>query len=423
MANQFEQEIRLNMKHSGFKQTKKRVEEAKNSITNLADAQKKSEDNAKELRTAMLGMGLSFLFTGMAIKKWADTLLKDVFGTFSKIMGEGTKFNEQTNRLRATFDFLKFSIVDALSNSEMFATLVDFVVGLVNGISEFISKHPEVGKFIIIFLVLASVIGGLMMLFGQTVLFMLGAMFGFGLVFSKITGAIAVRWAVMTGFMSKVWKGFLVWARANTITLGLGMAAVFAFIFYSWQKKLGGMKNFAAVVVLGIMSFFLLLGGNIISVFETMLERVVGIINTIVRAYNSIARVVGAPLLGEISFEKSGLGGRGLADMFLGKVRGGGFGGFLQGGLESMIDAKDQFGTGGFLNPFETGDNFTDLQAPEGFKIGGDLTQTFNVQNTPAFNIDLDVEGLSPEAQERMASAVIATLEEEGFLTGGSPQN
>ncbi len=134
------------------------------------DRQSRTINFMKGLQNAMLGVGLSMLFTGMAIKRFTDTALMAIFNTYSMALGEQSEFAQKTNELRAAWEFFKFSLMDALVATGVFDYLLQKVLVLLNW---FRGLNDEQKAFWGKLLIFGSIAGGLMMILGQTVLALL----------------------------------------------------------------------------------------------------------------------------------------------------------------------------------------------------------------------------------------------------------
>ena len=131
---------------------------------------KKLGISLKNLEAFALGAGLALLFTGMAIKNAAQQALTATIKTFSTVT-EGTMlYNQSIGRLAAAFEFLKFSIADAFLTSALGVGLLEVVIA----IFDFISGTSDGFKALIAGgLVFLVIIGGIMMISGQILLFSL----------------------------------------------------------------------------------------------------------------------------------------------------------------------------------------------------------------------------------------------------------
>jgi len=150
---------------------KKRIADSKTEATlskfALADEKRRlnvMERSRKEAtKFKMEYLGLMFGF--MAIGKAADKAWKSMVKTYTDVMGENNKFIKQTNKLRAAWEFFKFSLVDALMQGDLFKNIIDSVVGIVDWMSNLIGLYPGVARFIAGFVlfgkILAPIISGL----------------------------------------------------------------------------------------------------------------------------------------------------------------------------------------------------------------------------------------------------------------------
>lgn len=216
-----------------FKATKattglKNVDEVLTSLEKKTDNLGKSGFN---MGMKFFGMGMGLLFTGMALKRFGETLLRDwsnVFMTLADEMNAGVK---RTLELQAATQFLKFVLFDTFANTELYGMFVEFIVNLINAISEFVQTHPGVAKFIATFLLLAIVIGSLAMPLGQIVLLAIGLSMwlgiSFGLAMSMIFGVI-----VLTILLVALWTSDLSTSAKIWITIGILLALV---LFTLWE--------------------------------------------------------------------------------------------------------------------------------------------------------------------------------------------
>jgi hypothetical protein len=119
----------------------------------------------------MLGAGLSMLFTGMALKRFADGALRGMLTVYKDATDNTDSFTNTTNRLSAAWTFFKFSFIDALANDDAILGMLDNVITFVDWLS---SLSPETKEWLVILLFVLAVIGGIMMVVGQTALFFIG---------------------------------------------------------------------------------------------------------------------------------------------------------------------------------------------------------------------------------------------------------
>jgi len=430
-SGQYKQEILLSMREQGIKRTEKNLKKVSKEINHMNN---EASGASREVRGNMLSMGMSFLFGGMALQRFAGNMLKSLMNTYNTIMGEGTKFNEQTNKLKGAFEFLKFSIFDALGQSELFENLVNWLVNAANAFSEFVQNHPILGKIIIGFLVLAYVIGTLLMQFGQFILF-----FGLGL------GGMANLWGPFTLWMGAKWKALTVWmsttwGKFNTFmagTRGLQVLAVLFEILLAYISKniadaSGSWKNVWMVLIAGLLQAFFGLGYGVATVMDKISGTIHNLIKKVTDAFDSLPTWMRLMVSG--TTQKINMGayipaipeGEGFTDWVTKNVNEQMVQIFGQEAVDNMISSVGQaieteggiaslmggalIGEGGFSPP--------DFEGGEGF-----IPEAMQSVYSPTLNFDLEVEGLSPEAQQNITTAVIAQLEEEGFLTGGAPQS
>jgi len=78
---------------------------------------------------------LSVLFGGMALQRAFGGILRSIFDTFTRAEDNTSGLARATTRLQASWEFLKFSLMDAL-NTDAFIGIIDKVVSLVNWFSQ-----------------------------------------------------------------------------------------------------------------------------------------------------------------------------------------------------------------------------------------------------------------------------------------------
>ncbi len=129
---------------------------------------------ARMNRGVMLGFGLSVMFAGMAMQRFGVGGLRALVNT-SKIAGaETTVFSKKTEQLTASWEFVKFSIISALSQSPLFLNAINFIINLVNGVGEWIAANKEAALAIVGTFAIFAVGGALMAVVGQFVTFYTG---------------------------------------------------------------------------------------------------------------------------------------------------------------------------------------------------------------------------------------------------------
>jgi hypothetical protein len=135
---------------------------------------KKQQQAIHSAKMTMLTFGLSVLFAGMALKRLGDTGLKSLIDAYKITGTENSVVMQKTNELSASWEFMKFSIMNALNQSPLFLMVIDFLVGAINWLSSFINKFPDLGVAIVGAFAFLSVGGGLMVALGSISSFLSG---------------------------------------------------------------------------------------------------------------------------------------------------------------------------------------------------------------------------------------------------------
>jgi hypothetical protein len=251
------------------------------SATKSLDKLDQKVGKVKKMNGAMLGLGLSMLFTGMAAKRMGETILRSLTTAFITARDEGDFFVNQLLSIQASFEFLKFAIFDAFAQTDLFLNIVDFLVSMNQSLGEFISKNPQVAAMIVIFSGLAVVVGTVAMAFGQLSLLATGLGIKLGALVATlgfITVALAAIVFIVMSDLNPSLKIFLVFLAGVAIALkliGVGAMTLFANPlilalavvmggFIALVHKLGGVGNafkglglFIIQILAGVVDFIM----------------------------------------------------------------------------------------------------------------------------------------------------------------------
>ena len=109
------------------------------------------------------GRLLSLLFTGMALQRAFQGILRSFVNTFQKAEGDTSELRQSTTRLSAAWEFLKFSIFDAL-NTPFFINIIDGIVKVLNFFSQL---TPKAKLSILAVIAGLTLLGGALMVIAQ----------------------------------------------------------------------------------------------------------------------------------------------------------------------------------------------------------------------------------------------------------------
>lgn len=136
-------------------------EQAEAAIKAIENALKGLNEKVKETTRKFDMNALSFLFTGMAMQRMAQSFFTFAFNKWEQYEGYQGAAIDSTMRLSAAWEFMRFSIFNALGQSELFQNLITALIDAFNWISQFVSKHPEFTAFIAEFIILVGILGGI----------------------------------------------------------------------------------------------------------------------------------------------------------------------------------------------------------------------------------------------------------------------
>src|SRR3990167_776420 len=163
----------------------------------------------EKLNKQLMGIGFAALFGGMALNRAFGGALRSLFNTYTQIIDVHDEFFQRTQSLRAAWEFLKFSIMDALGQSDLFAAIIG---GLVT-IADWIGQLPEDTRELIgLFILLGLAVSFVLMPLGQLALALIGLAAGFYLV------EIGVLPLITFVFLLVLLLGtlFIIWNSGNT---------------------------------------------------------------------------------------------------------------------------------------------------------------------------------------------------------------
>jgi len=161
----------------------------------------------------MLGLTLSMMFMGMAIKRTFTNILRTTLSTFNRIMQESGFFGTAVQRLGVHWEYLKFVIGSTINRA--LEPLMPFIIKLINGFAAMVQAHPEET-----FRAIVGILSGaaLLQIMGQFGTFLTG------LSTFKLAG----------GFKTLASSGFL-GALGGLLTKGIGIGFFFKGVKETWE--------------------------------------------------------------------------------------------------------------------------------------------------------------------------------------------
>jgi hypothetical protein len=101
----------------------------------VAEMQQKMDDRRFQAAHGFRMEMLSIMFGMQMLSRSMRTFLKSAVETYNKATNSQGQFTKQTMKLNAAWTFLKFRLIDALGNSDLFQSVIDFIVTLVDSIA------------------------------------------------------------------------------------------------------------------------------------------------------------------------------------------------------------------------------------------------------------------------------------------------
>lgn len=123
-------------------------------------------------QTEKFQMGwLSVLFTMMAVKRVLEGFLRSAITTYEKAYEKQSAFSKQTEALRGAWEFFKYSLIDALSQSEIFTFIINLLFQIVNWLNQL---SPAAKKILILGVIFGIVVSSLFFVIATLMLFVNG---------------------------------------------------------------------------------------------------------------------------------------------------------------------------------------------------------------------------------------------------------
>ena len=134
-------------------------ERIKKQLKDVLRRQKK--DAIQELERDSIGPMFTFLFGGMALRNIGLSLIRFVVPSIQTMNSKMTEGQKRVLGLKASFEFLKFSIFEAFTQTQVFRTFVDLVIKASRFISKLVTEHPQLLTIIASVGALATTLGTL----------------------------------------------------------------------------------------------------------------------------------------------------------------------------------------------------------------------------------------------------------------------
>jgi len=194
---------------------------------------------------------LSIMFMGMQLQRTFGGVLRSITNTFMNVEGNQSMLAKGVTGLRASWEFLKFSIFNAL-DQPVIHQFIESVIDAVNWVSKLINKHPALGTAIIAAFGVLAIGGAALMTIGQFALFY-NAVFGVG-------GVLAVKTAAGMGTSAAAGSGTVVGAVGKGMILartlvgaGLVIYATYSLVDdFTSKKKLTAWEALKTALTAGI---------------------------------------------------------------------------------------------------------------------------------------------------------------------------
>ena len=185
---------------------------------------------------------LSIMFFGMAINRVFGGFLRTSFKAFQEVTEGTSRANNALTKLNAAWQFLKFSLIDALLESPFFRMMIEWAIKIIDKINGFNSKTKA---WIVGIIVALALLGLVLMLYG---------MIGLGLIALQtvtagwLFGLTALKSFVLTSLIPAL-AGIATALAVLGILVGIFLVIQF---IQKLKEKIGSWKEFWIAVLRGL---------------------------------------------------------------------------------------------------------------------------------------------------------------------------
>lgn len=265
-------------------------------VKGLKEQSKAIEDNAF-FGKRFKGELLSIMFLGMAITRTFGGFLTAAFQTFNKVTEGTSAANSQVGRLRAAWEFFKYSLINALLNNPMFQSFLEWIISLVdwfNSLSDTTKVFLGVGIGVAIaFGTLLTVVGlvglgliGLVQtwqLFMGTSVLINGELVKIPGTLTKITATLKAMFAWLAG------PGKIVSIIAGWVFAVIAFLTVANLLHNKFGSWVGAIKSWVSAIALAIVGIVQL----VVQGVKTMIDYLMTLIARLLDTLGSVARGLG----------------------------------------------------------------------------------------------------------------------------------
>lgn len=277
-----------------------------NTTGKILDLKQAMREVNKSNRQFQMGF-LSMMFAAMALNRVLGTFIRGAIEAYAKASGETNNFRKETNKLVASWEFFKFSLIDALSKSELFISMVGWLTNLVNWFNRL---TPAAKSFIMLSAGFLFILSLFIMIVGQIglakggfeVLGDIGATI-FSKRFIPMMGKFLIKMITVTALIL-MWVALFIVLRSFFFGFSKGMD--------DWLASMQRSGGIVTKIILGIVRVLHLGGAVIRMIFLNILDVIVmvfqGILNVIISGINLLIRAlnrvpgVSIPLVPKVDF-------------------------------------------------------------------------------------------------------------------------
>jgi hypothetical protein len=218
---------------------------AKLAADSISKGTQKNMRFLKGLQNMLLGVGLASLFAGMALKNAAQGAIKSFAKTFTEVTEGSTLYNQTLGRLSASFQFLKFSMMDAFLASSGGQNLIDMLIKIMDWFS---ALPDSVKNFIFWLIIIGLVVGAVAMIFGQIVLALLGPL--------SIVMFLYERLGLVKTVVDLIWKAIKLVAKPFLAILIIVLAVIA--ITKIWNSDMSLLSKIILTIIVVMITLLLL---------------------------------------------------------------------------------------------------------------------------------------------------------------------
>lgn len=160
---------------------------------------------------------LTLLFAGMMLQRTMKNLWTGIISGYKETVGMNSAFNKSTQKLGASFNYLKFAIANALNNP-MFVGAIEKVTDFFEWLGDWVSENPNVVSVLI-------GLGGALFVLG-TISVLASSIIQLKMLLGILKGLAEIKWLMLNNGLKTFTTTMIIWGTMAWAKISTGIAGV-----------------------------------------------------------------------------------------------------------------------------------------------------------------------------------------------------